>query len=495
MQKKFNIAFTGAYEIANFGDHLFPLIFKYELEKRNINYNLFLFSVFNGKQAFDTKNNVYALEEMESLHNQYHFDVIIVGGGELIHLSSCMQLLNYDSNEYINYRIFETWTIPSMMGLKYNIPILWNAPGGQYKFPDTFHKLIKLLCRPVSYLSVRNYTTRDSLIECGIPQEQISHIPDTAFKISEVYSPEFLLPIKNSLLKFSKPYIIFHTNRHISDDDINAIVKCLDNYCEKGYKIVLLPLAYTHNDHNILDKISKCSSFSYITFDKMLSLEETISILAFSELYIGISFHGAVTSIAYNRRAIIYDYIGSEKSVDLFRLVNKSDCYINNISNLPSKIEEVLSQQPEYKLSELYIQIDSHFDKLTSLIESLPTTDCSNDFSEFSEFVETITKDTFDKLFVIDNDKKIISEAKEFIDKQASDIDKQASDINEIKAFVDKQASDYSELNEYKKSLEKQLIELQNQSNELMNSYNKLRKKYNTTIRGIISRLFKQIKK
>lgn len=494
MNRTLNIAFTGAYEIANYGDHLFPLVFKYELDKCNINYNLFLFSVFNGNQAFDKKTPVYSLEDMESLHQQYHFDVIIVGGGELIHLSSCKQLLSYDSVEYVNYRIFETWTIPSMMGLKYNIPVLWNAPGGQYNFPDSFHKLIKLLCRPVSYLSVRNYTTRDSLVNCGIPYEQITHVPDTAFEINKVYSPEFLLPIKNSILDFKDSYIVFHANRHIADENIQSIVSCLDSYCDSGYKIVLLPLAYTHNDQDILNTISNHSKYSYITFNKMLSLEETISILAFSELYVGISFHGAVTSIAYNRRAIIYDYIGSEKSIDLFKLVGKPDCYINDITKLPTKIKEVLSQKPNYRLNDLDIQLEKHFDKIISFISGLPATNNTHDFSEFSEFIETITKDTFDNLFVISNNEKIINEAKEFINKQASDYtklkefsDKQASDYARLKEFSDKQASDYY-------TLEKQLTKLQNENNELMNSLNIINSKYNKTLIGTLSRICNKLK-
>lgn len=457
MNKTINIAFTGAYEIANYGDHLFPIVFKYELERHNISYNLFLFSVFNGKQAFDTNNAVYALEDMEELHQRYNFDVIIVGGGELIHLSSSMQLLNYSSKDYVDYKIFETWTIPSIMGLKYNIPVLWNAPGGQYKFPNTFHKLIQLLCRPVSYLSVRNYTTRSSLAECGIPFEQIFHIPDTAFEISRVYSQEFLLPIKNSTLNFSEPYIVFHANRYISDSDILQIIGYLNSYYEKGFKIVLLPLAYTHNDQDTLTKLNSYAENRFVTFDRMLSLEEILSILAFSELYVGISFHGAVTSIAYNRRAIIYDYIGSEKSMDLFKLVNKSDCYINDITKLPSKIEEVISQQPDYPLSDIYSRLDSHFDKLMNLIDTLPTTDYSNDFKEFSEFIEIIAKDTFDKLFAINNDKKIINDAKEFINKQTNEL---------------------IQLRKYSSSLEIQLFEAQNYIKELTNSYNGLVKDF-----------------
>ena len=42
--KKYNIAFTGVFDIENYGDHLFPLIFREKMKKKVIDCELFLFS-------------------------------------------------------------------------------------------------------------------------------------------------------------------------------------------------------------------------------------------------------------------------------------------------------------------------------------------------------------------------------------------------------------------------------------------------------------------
>ena len=481
-KKVFKIALTGAYEIANYGDHLFPLVFKEKMKEKNIDVDLYLFSVYEGIQAFNTKEKVYSLSQMEKMHKEINFDAVVVGGGELIHFSSCMQLLNPNDTEYKKYRIFETWVIPSLLGLKYNVPILWNAPGGQYSFPDIYNDLIKLLCRPISYMSVRNYTTKKNLELCGIDSNRIKYVPDTGLSISTIYSKEYLRPIFKSLISSNKPYIVYHCNRHISEESINEIIIYLDALYKQGYEIVLLPLAYTHNDHGILKKINEKANNKYITFDKMLSLEETISILAFTSLYIGISFHGAVTSIAYDNRAIIYDYIGSEKSIDLFKLFNCSDYYISDINKLDNAIKMIMQNKPKYILSDALAEIEQHFNTIVSTLESFESenTNTNDDFSYFSSFIETSIKNYFDNSFTIENDKQIISNAKTHI----SNIN---AELNHAKKNITSLENELDRAREYMRHLESELENARNYITELQ--------KENSTLHIANSELENQINK
>lgn len=64
--KKIKIAFTGVFDIDNFGDHLFPIIFENSLRKRKIDVELFLFSPYESTQGFGIAKKVYSIREMES---------------------------------------------------------------------------------------------------------------------------------------------------------------------------------------------------------------------------------------------------------------------------------------------------------------------------------------------------------------------------------------------------------------------------------------------
>lgn len=89
--KKIKIAFTGVFDIDNFGDHLFPIIFENSLRKRKIDVELFLFSPYESTQGFGIAKKVYSIREMEKLHKINKFDAIVVGGGEIIHFYSFKQ--------------------------------------------------------------------------------------------------------------------------------------------------------------------------------------------------------------------------------------------------------------------------------------------------------------------------------------------------------------------------------------------------------------------
>lgn len=98
---------------------------------------------------------------------------------------------------------------------------------------------------------------------------------DTAFNIKEVF-PKWKLkrPVKGK-------YVVFHSNRFIGD---NAYQSALEELLElsKTYKIVLLPLAITNDDSEILKKLYKDSNEIFILPSKQLTMKEIVSYLAFA---------------------------------------------------------------------------------------------------------------------------------------------------------------------------------------------------------------------
>jgi len=301
--------------------------------------------------------------DLERIHIEQKLDAIVVGGGELIHFSSSPQLTEQDEN-YINYLIYETWVIPSLIALKYNIKVIWNVPGCSYEFPEFYKYFAKALCQSVDYISVRNLSSKNILLRSGLPEEQVKLYPDTAFAINKYIDQQCLRREKENILPSSEAYAVFHTNRHIRAADKPKIVDILRNLQEKGFKIVLLPLAYTHNDQSILLNINEMAGYDFISFDKRLSLVEMAGILANCSLYIGISFHGAVTALTYNKKAIFFDYIGSIKTKDLFSDLNLNQFYITNVDQLPEAIEKALREYPHVDLSKYHKQLDTHFDNV-----------------------------------------------------------------------------------------------------------------------------------
>lgn len=392
--KKMKIAFTGVYDIDNYGDHLFPIVFEGALKERGLDFELFLFSPIGGKQGFQQNREVYRISDIDKLHKLHGFDAVVIGGGGILHYASGEQKIKRNSKEYLDYPVFETWIIPSMFALKNKVPIIWNLPGGFHDFPDFYQHLTKSLCTQVDYISVRDSYTKNILLDSNIKDENIHVYLDSAFLMRKYISDDYLESLKTNLLKENK-YIVFHANRHLKNEDIPHLVEILDSL-KKKFKIILLPLAGTHDDKSILYEINEEAkkrdenSNGYHIFKQELSIYEIMAILANSELYIGVSFHGAITALCHGKKTIAFDYMRNGKTKDLFAECEIEDYYADNIKDL-KKVVKKRMEDPRGVSKKIEVKTDDlrlHFDKIVKVLQQ-PYTD--KNFSEFStEFSKAI---------------------------------------------------------------------------------------------------------
>lgn len=366
--KKIRIAFCGVFDLANYGDHLFPIVFKTQMEKRGFDIELVLFSPLKNQQLFNGNIPVNVLKNLEEIHIKSPFDAFVVAGGEIIHLYSFPQKLEISSSEYEKYNVAETWLIPAIVAYKYNKILIWNAPGIPFKFEDEVKNVILSICSEVDYLSVRNDFSRDCLLECGISSDRIKVVPDTALILSESMSIDNLVEIKDNLVPFEGDYVVFHCNRFIKDEQIDAVINVLNNLEKKGYKIILLPLAYTHGDDTVIQRIYELSNKKFFAFEKILSVLEMLSILANCFMYIGVSFHGAITALQYGKKVIAFDYMKYVKTKNLFEYLNIEEQYITDENALEVTVERVLNINKSVNLDQINIRLTRHFDNIASKI-------------------------------------------------------------------------------------------------------------------------------
>ena len=371
--KKYKIAFTGTYDIENYGDHLFPLVFKNYFQNRNIDIEIYLFSAWGGLQGFKQNNKIYKLTDLAQMYETNKFDCVVVGGGGILHYAYGMQMFA-DNQEFKIYPVHETWIIPSIISYQYDLKLIWNAIGGYHNFDNIYIPLTKLFCTNVDYMSVRDNYTKNILTKAGIEDDKISVIPDTAFYISKSFDIEWLKKFKQRIDKLDRKYIVFHGNRFLPENEIACLTDNLLYLSNMGYKIVFISLANTHNDMAIIQKIIEYiqdtdKNIDYCVIDNNLSIFEIISVLAFCDLYIGVSFHGAVTALSYGKKAIAYDYMYNGKTHDLFASNNISNFYIHHANQLHEAIDRVLNENIVLDINVIHRKIELHFDKVLEIIE------------------------------------------------------------------------------------------------------------------------------
>lgn len=405
---KYNIAICGTFNVDNYGDVMFPEIFKRAMKKRGLDFELFLISP--GETTTDTlcpNTKVYSVSELENIHKSNAIDAIVIGGGALIHYNKIpVQLPN--SNKFTEYNIYDSWYTPIEFAVRNNIKVLFNLPQVPYDFPSELKEVTKFSFKGAEYISLRDNVSAEKLaavFENDCPE--IAVYPDTVCSIQNMISKSELLELKKNVLPFDDDYVVLHFNAQKQQSEDEKLFEIINKLQSEGYKIVLLPLGYTHNDDAVLSEFNeKYNNVAHI-IDKKLNIFEMTAILSDCSIYIGSSFHGAITTISYGHVAISYNYIYPKtKNREIFAMYGIDDFVAENADEVYDILYRYLKKELVFapKTQNVIDRVDEHFDRIfnliqqktvkkitpydfyTSLIELLPNV------VKFSQDISTMTK-------------------------------------------------------------------------------------------------------
>jgi len=366
---KYNIALFGTFDVENYGDLMFPEVFTKAMQKRLDNINVVLFSPCGeGKKALDENIKVYASSQIWEIHKKTPFDIVVIGGGALIQYYK-IPIKKIDRDEFCDYRILDSWLVPIDFAVRNNVKVAFNLPQVPYEIPDTIAALTCEAVSALSYVSVRDGVSKrfleDAFYKTGKEAPEINVFPDSVCVMPRLFSLEKVegLPEKYAVLQFNpqKP--------ENEDDLLFETVKLLKS---KRLDVVLLPLGYTHNDDNVLKAFNEKYGNECYMLDRKLNIFEMASVLANSEIYIGSSFHGAITAISYGKGAVSYNYIyPGQKNVEIFKTYGISDYVASNAREVYQKVENFFNTNDfSPKTEEVCESVEKHFDNLAKIIVS-----------------------------------------------------------------------------------------------------------------------------
>ncbi|MNK18135.1 Polysaccharide pyruvyl transferase [compost metagenome] len=313
LEKFKKVVVFGPHDRMNYGDFLFPLMLDFAFSKKTKEkicfdkYSL-ISSDFRSIGAFRSNNYKYLKKNIQN----EKIDVIIMSGGEslLAKWSNLYSYINpiydyfYQHPKLKNSRIFRN--IPKfILGGKTEYPflidknnftrdfkVIYNAVGGGYGLKENQIEILRnsdlcALRENMSYSYIKD------------KYKDVSLVPDSAIILSDVY--ELATPQIKRLEK--EKYIIFQISNHKHQNCLNEVcsqlIDILNNF---DYKIILCPIgtAKGHEDHIALNYILNNINHPNITlFSENPKINEIISLIAHSEIYIGTSLHGIITSMSY----------------------------------------------------------------------------------------------------------------------------------------------------------------------------------------------------
>lgn len=387
---KYKIAHIGAFDFENFGDLLFTDVVEKQLEKRIEIEKIMYFAPKKCKMP-NREVWVNSVIELEEIHKKNHFDALVVGGGDLIHLQKIITYMPHLSSDWITYEVLYMWVIPSIVAWKYNIPLIWNAPGVPLEFMEMDRKIVEKLCECVDYISVRDEEAKNTLAK-AVESEKIKVVPDTVLSISELIKKEQLEENLNTIgieLE-SKKYVFFQCNVALKEEDLKVCGETLIKIKkETGYKIVLQPIGYALGDEEVINKMSMMFSGEFVTSEKHLSQYQILALIANAALYIGTSLHGSITATSYGTPNIVYNLNHYNKTDGFVKLVGKESTRIYEAKELWNAY---LNSSANVEITGVISEIETHFDKVTDIIQNGCEKKDVNLSMEIAEYIYSVDR-------------------------------------------------------------------------------------------------------
>lgn len=361
-----NIIHVGAFDIENFGDLLFPDVLRHYLGEYID--NIYYFAP-NKCIMPNTDIKVSSIKKMDEFCTFHEVDGIVVGGGDLAHLKKVPMLIPQVSDDWITYEPLNLWIISSMVSKKYNIPLVWNAPGCPIPFSREEAEIVSILMRNVDYISVRDNEAK-KVLSSAVDSLDINVVPDTVFSISKVMPintlNQMFLDTKLSVQK--KNYIFFQCNSAISVDDRKQIAHYLHElHLKTGIDVLLQPIGYSLGDLEIINEIASFYPNEFILSSKHLNQYHILSLIAYASYYVGTSLHGFIVANSYSVPSLAFNINKYNKTVGFAKLIHLENNVCYSVDELFKKIEEITPIQNQQK-KYLQERIDEHFNMVLKTI-------------------------------------------------------------------------------------------------------------------------------
>lgn len=291
---------AGMFDLANYGDLLFPLLARQRLEPAGI--EVTAVAPRAGPPPMPGAAPTIGLGDMLAAGRE--FDAVLIGGGYIIHTHPLDFFEAYSAAEAGAWAGPGLWLGATLAACLSGARILWNAPGVPHPFGPRRRPLIDAALRAADYLSLRDRGAAELLAPpAGL---EVAIVPDPAAGLAALWPRERLARDAQGLLarKGVAPdarLLALHLRRRsVAGLDLADLAASLRAFAARWRLTPLLvAVGQGHDDAGLAREFAPLLGPSAVLLDDPSELREVAAALAQARLYVGASLHGYVTCAAY----------------------------------------------------------------------------------------------------------------------------------------------------------------------------------------------------
>jgi Polysaccharide pyruvyl transferase len=333
MSGKALLAQFGTFDVENYGDLLYPIIFERMLRERSPATAIGRFSFMGSESLQDTR---YSTEPIQSLlsSQQKQTHTLLIGGGDLLRTDWDVMASHYHSARIpakdqdlrlAMRQLFIHWfqkRKPDTNGFRTRFmnyaaagpfiinpddyavlkSVVYCSCGVPFQFGDTVRQGVADAFNKAGFIYVRDRQSRDTLVRAGVTRE-IHVAPDLIVALSDFFDPVAERQKGRRLLHaggvdIARKILCVQSNPQPIEKSAELLKQLLAYQKRTGCEVILVPLGPCHGDNQYLSQLAKESGnkLKYIQFD---SIFDIITVLAACDIFLGTSLHGNITAFSF----------------------------------------------------------------------------------------------------------------------------------------------------------------------------------------------------
>ncbi|HEV7846150.1 MAG TPA: polysaccharide pyruvyl transferase family protein, partial [Thermoleophilaceae bacterium] len=238
------VGIVGGFDVANFGDLMFPYLAEHELGSRLGDVEL----VRYGYRELAGGDWIYPVRSLGRLRDDVdELDLVLVGGGQIVRLDPGVAE-GYLPEDPSLHHPTAFWMLPSLLAAAAGVPLAYNAPGVSDISDEWARPLARAALEAADVLAVRDVDSAER-VRAVWPDAEIAVVPDTAFGIRALvpHAPSEAQRAFLDACGVSPPYLVVQPTPDLMPFG-DRLAPALRRAADEGLAILALPAGPVHRD-------------------------------------------------------------------------------------------------------------------------------------------------------------------------------------------------------------------------------------------------------